>query len=311
LKSFPSVIAALSAFIMLILFPDAARASVISGLHTCGSLIIPSLFPFFIAVNLLTELGIISRAAAHFKSGGIRIAAFIIGITGGYPLGAAFIAHARSRGEISRDEGSRLLIFCNNSGPAFIIGAVGCGVFSSLGVGIILYAVHILTALLYGSIFCKTQYAEYDLPQDTGTVGFPKGFTLSVKKSVSSTINICGFVVAFSVITGMFNSGGLLSLLCGRLSCIFGTELHFNAALLSGVLEIGNGIGNMAGLKTSPLNLALAAFLLGWGGISVHFQTLSIVSDTDIKTARYIVGRFVIAVIAAVIAFLLTKILRI
>ena len=60
----------------------------------------------------------------------------------------------------------------------------------------------------------------------------------------------------------------------------------------------------MSGLSTSPINLALAAFILGWGGISVHFQTLSVIGGTDIKTARYIIGRFVIALMGSALALL-------
>ena len=59
----------------------------------------------------------------------------------------------------------------------------------------------------------------------------------------------------------------------------------------------------MQGLALSPENLALAAFILGWGGVSVHFQTFAMLDGTDIKTARYVIGRFLIAAIAAITAF--------
>ena len=64
----------------------------------------------------------------------------------------------------------------------------------------------------------------------------------------------------------------------------------------------------MSGLDIRPLNLALAAFILSWGGLSVHFQTLAMISGTDIKTARYMIGRLMIALIAASLSLLGTSI---
>ena len=60
----------------------------------------------------------------------------------------------------------------------------------------------------------------------------------------------------------------------------------------------------MTGLAISPINLALAAFILSWGGLSVHFQTFSMIAGTDIKTARYMIGRVLTALIAAALALL-------
>lgn len=307
MKNLPSAIAALCAFIMLMLFPTAAKNAVISGLESCGKVIIPSLFPFFVVVNLLSESGLIGSFSRRF--GSFRSAAFIIGITGGYPIGADFIASARKRGEISSEAASKLMVFCNNSGPAFIIGALGTGVFSSAYAGILLYASHILAALIYGRLFCRVDCA--DSTADEKSLDFSRAFTVSIKKAVNSVLNICGFVLAFSVLISLLDSQGLLFILGGELSRIFHTELHFNTALMAGIFELGNSISAMQGLAATPLNLALAAFVVGWGGISVHFQTFSVIADTDIKTARYIIGRFLIAIFGAFIAFSAAVILRI
>lgn len=54
------------------------------------------------------------------------------------------------RGEVRPRGGRRLLGFCNNSGPAFILGAAGTGVFGGARFGLLLYAAHILAALTAG-----------------------------------------------------------------------------------------------------------------------------------------------------------------
>lgn len=316
LKKLLYIFASLGIFAALLIFPKAAAEAVKDGLIMCGQVIIPSLFPFFIATNLLNELGaskLISNALAPFGArlgiSGHGVSAFIIGVTGGYPLGAAYTARLRSQGLISREEASRLLVFCNNSGPAFIVGAAGIGVFSSAAVGFFLYAVHILSALSFGIMICPKAPCDICYDEDIfAPVIFSEAITASVRRSADSVIGVCAFVIAFSALNGVLDGMDITRILAGELSYRLGAELSWCRALLSGILELGNGIGGMSGLDIRPLNLALAAFILSWGGLSVHFQTLAMISGTDIKTARYMIGRLMIALMAASLSLLGTSI---
>lgn len=316
LKKLLYIFASLGIFAALLIFPKAAAEAVKDGLIMCVQVIIPSLFPFFIATNLLNELGaskLISNALAPFGArlgiSGHGVSAFIIGVTGGYPLGAAYTARLRSQGLISREEASRLLVFCNNSGPAFIVGAAGIGVFSSAAVGFFLYAVHILSALSFGIMICPKAPCDICYDEDIfAPVSFSAAITASVRRSADSVIGVCAFVIAFSALNGVLDGMDITRILAGELSYRLGAELSWCRALLSGILELGNGIGGMSGLDIRPLNLALAAFILSWGGLSVHFQTLAMISGTDIKTARYMIGRLIIALMAASLSLLGTSI---
>lgn len=326
MKGFTRTFAAVGIFAALLIFPGTAADAVRSGLEMCAGVIIPSLFPFFVATNLISSLGV-SRLFANalspfgakvFGVSGHGAAAFIIGITGGYPLGASYIAGLRRSSLISSDEASRLLIFCSNSGPAFIIGAAGVGIFSSVAVGFFLYAVHILSALTLGIILSPRTYhgiiamqkhSNTRDGQPAVTMSFSSAFTDAVKRSADAVISVCAFIITFSALCGILDELDILPALAGRLSVLTGTELSWCRALSYGILELGNGIGSMAGLDITPLNLALAAFILGWGGISVHFQTISMISGTHIKTARYVIGRFFAALIAAATALLGSAIL--
>ena len=305
--------AAFGLFAALLIFPQAAAGAVKDGLSMCVRVIIPSLFPFFAATNLINELGISKLAgnalsplsARLFGASGQGAAAFIIGVTGGYPLGASYIAGLRRQQLIGANEASRLLIFCNNSGPAFIIGAAGIGIFKSSSVGFFLYAVHILAALIWGIILSSGGRGDICYDDDVlAEKSVSDAVTNSIKKSAEATVNICAFITAFSALNGILDAMGLFSSIAGKISCATGTELSWCRALLAGVLELGNGIGSMEGLSVSPVNLALASLILSWGGLSVHFQSYSMLSGTDIKTARYMTGRFLIALTAAALALL-------
>ena len=136
---------------------DACR----EALEMCARLLIPSLFPFFVLSGYLNRVGLpglLGRVFAPFAArlfgvSGAGASAFVMGLLGGYPAGAAYIADMERSGSVTAREAEQLLAFCNNSGPAFIVGAVGLGVFGSVRYGLILYSIHVLAAFFTGLVF--------------------------------------------------------------------------------------------------------------------------------------------------------------
>lgn len=303
----------LAALAALLFCSGEALESARRGLSLCARVIVPSLLPFFILSSMIADAGLPAYLgklcaplmSALFGVSGAGASAFILGITGGYPLGAGVVAGLVSRGEISKDEGGRLLAFCNNSGPAFIIGAAGIGVFGSSAAGLLLYAAHILAAATVGILFSGSGRRASPRPAKVcavhiEAVGMAESLPKAVRSSVVSVLTICGFIVIFSVCVGVLDSAGIFPRLAGELARAFPLGLRVSRALLTGLLELGIGIGAMEGLPATPLNLALCAFILGWGGLSVHFQTLVVTAGTGIKTARHTAGRFLCGLISAI-----------
>ena len=182
------------------------------------------------------------------------------------------------------------------------------GVFHSAGYGLLLYGVHVLSAVLVGMLFASRSGGS--LPEPRGqiaAVSLAQALPEAVRSAVCAVLTVSGFVVTFSVVTGMLDASGLLPALVGTLSARLGLELHFARALCTGVLELGTGIGAMQGLTPTPANLALAAFLIGWGGVSVHCQTAAVLAGTDIKSARHTAGRLLHGVISALCMWVLAN----
>lgn len=308
-----SLITASAAFVMLLFSSKAAISGCRDGIELCLDVIVPSLFPFFILSSVLNILGlpsligrILSPAASRlYGISGAGVSALIIGLTGGYPLGAAYIADMEQSGAISKSEGERLLAFCNNSGPAFIIGAVGAGVFNSTETGIFLYMIHIISALITGLFFRSRNHHRESQPLLVDNADLLTALPAAVKQAVNSMLTVCGFVVCFSVLTGILDANGFLSYLCGILSDVSGHELHYSHALLCGLLELGTGVGAMRGLAATPTNLSLAAGLIGWGGISVHMQTYAVIAESKIKGTLHFAGRLINASVASILAYVL------
>ena len=114
------------------------------GWPLCAGSVIPALFPFLAVSGLLTALdagaspalGPLARLLGCSRAGA---RAFLLGLTGSYPVGAHRGFSCIAGGGISRREACRLLLFSNNCGPAFILGVAGLGCFGSLRAGVLLW----------------------------------------------------------------------------------------------------------------------------------------------------------------------------
>ena len=272
--------------ILLLRQAETAAQAVRDGIQLCLTSVIPALFPFFAVSSLLVALGAAEaagRALARpfgrlFRCGGAGCAALLLGLVGGYPVGAR---------ELSPAEGARLLTFCNNAGPAFAIGVAGVSVFGSARTGAWLYLLHCAAALLTGLLFCRrplpvTAMPKRPVPPRAGLTG---QFLRAVEGAVSAMARVCGFVVFFLVLLRL--AEGLIGPL---------------PPLAAGVLELTNGI-----LRLTPdrRGFVTAAALLGWGGLSVHCQTAAVTAGSGISLRLYVPAKAVQAALSAGLAALL------
>ena len=313
--------ALLTAALGLILAPTEAMEGAKTGLTLCFNVIIPSLFPFFVLSSLLVELGLaayLGRALEPvmrplFRVNGACATAVALGFVGGYPVGARTALSLYEKGLCSKTEAERLLAFCNNSGPAFILGVVGAGVFASSRVGLLLYLVHALASLLVGLLF-RFYGREEGSARRGGThvesVRFTSAFTGSVTRSFQSTLSICAFVVFFSVVITLLSRFGILAALAHGLSALcapFGLTEAWASRLLTGRLEISSGVWSLSGSGTLAGRVSMAAFMLGWAGISVHCQVLSFLSDSGLSVRTYLLGKLLHGGFSAALVWGLTR----
>ena len=310
----------LCAALALVAWPKEAMSAMRDGLKLCGNVILPSLFPFFVLSSLVVELGM-SRylgrlfqpvMAPLFRINGACASAVALGFLGGYPVGARTAISLYQNGQCSRTEAERLLAFCNNSGPAFIFGVVGTGVFGSGAVGLLLYLVHVAASLAVGVIF--RFYRPGEGPRrgrlssaQFQTVSFSAALTRSVTGAMSSTLNICAFVLFFTVTIRMLSLTGVLAGLARLLSMAFGPfgfSESWARRLLTGALEVSSGVSSLTSGSLSG-RLSMAAFMLGWAGLSVHCQVLAFLGDSGLSMRTYLTGKLLHGGISAALLGLL------
>ena len=253
-----------------------------------------------------------------FNVGGGCVSAFALGFIGGYPVGAKTVISLYENGTCSKVEAERLLSFCNNSGPAFIFGIVGAGVFSSGKIGLLLYLVHTAASGLVGIIFRRWGKSAplSDLSPASHSVQampFTKAFTGSVKAAVQSSLNICGFVIFFTIFIKLLFFSGFLPAIASFIGVIFapiGFDETWAERLLTGIIELTSGVWTLRGIEGQITgSVAMAAFMLGWAGLSVHSQVLSFIGESGLSVKTYIIGKLLQGVISAGFVFVISRVM--
>ncbi|MCI8444174.1 MAG: sporulation integral membrane protein YlbJ [Clostridia bacterium] len=252
--------------------------------------------------------------------------AFIMGLISGYPVGAKIATSFRQNNICTKEECERLLSFTNNSGPLFMIGTVGILMFKNTTIGVLLFVTHLFACLTVGILFrfWKAKQVSPAFPTKANssgnkqkTVSFSnlgEVLTESITSATSTVLLIGGFIVLFSSIISILKSSGILTLFASCLTPLLNfqnIDTSFAAPLLSGLLEITNGIQSISNIacKKLSINLIFTAFLLGFGGISVLLQVWSITSKTDLSIKPYFYGKLLHGLLAAFYTYIFINVI--
>lgn len=321
-KNLVSIISILF-IIFLVMYSKENILAAKEGLDLWINNVIPSLFPFFIATEILCQTNIINilgkilqkPISKLFNVPGQGVFALIMGTISGYPSGAKIVSNLKKEKIITLEEAERLISFTNNSGPLFIIGTVGVSLLKNQKLGYLLLISHIISCLFVGFIFrnwkknFKISKNENNFENDKNLDFKDFGEILgdSIRKSIITITSIGGFIIIFSVIISMLNSSGFFET-TGQIFEKIGISKNIGNCVISGIIELTNGVKNMSILPLNNINISIISFLIGFGGLSVLFQVNSIISKENISIKPYIYGKILQGFISFFITFLFLNI---
>lgn len=310
--------------ICLLLFSSNNLIAAQDGLVLWAKSVLPTLFPFFVATELLCQtnftyiLGKLLNKFMRpiFNVPGESASAIILGTVSGYPVGAKVVTELKNKKIISKIEAERLIAFTNNSGPLFILGTVGIALLGNQKIGWTLLISHILASLTVGYFFRFWKKDKFDInyremkfnskltPIKISDIGEILGN--AIKKSILSILSIGGFIVLFSVILSILENSGIFTVITTFLYS-FGIPKDISRSAITGIIELTNGLNLTSALYDSlpTFTLLLTSFLLGFGGISVLFQVYSIIAKEGISIKPYFYGKLLQGILAVIFTFIL------
>lgn len=292
-------------FYIFLRFPAQILETSAASFALWFSTVLPSLFPFLVCCGLLLRLGLTQRLGRLFAPlmrplfglSGVCALPFVLGILSGYPLGAKMTAQLYTQKQISQSEAQKLLSFCNNPGPLFVIGTVGTGFFHAPVWGYAMLGSILFGALATGICFRK-QYsiAMSSVPiskLQTSIEKQPLGILLSdcVKDALLTAAQIGGFLVFFSVLSTALQLLGVYDILTNFVSFLPFSPAYWKG-IYSGILEMTNG-AYLLSLAQDGLRLRLSAavVLLAFGGCSILGQTFGVLQGVPISYGKYLAAK--------------------
>ncbi|WP_227766736.1 sporulation integral membrane protein YlbJ [Zhaonella formicivorans] len=325
------IVAVLFFAFSMITFPEVVFKAALRGLETWWKIVFPALLPFFVVSEILMGLGVVHFLGVLlepvmrplFNLPGAAAFAVAVGYTSGAPIGATLTGQLRRQKLCTKTEAERLIAFTNNASPLFMFGAVAVGMFNNPGVGSQIAGAHYLANLCLGIAFRFYGFQNRDRgqpPQFHGRLlrnaakallqaqiadGRPFGKLLgdAVRNSVQTLLTIGGFIIIFSVVIEVLTVARVINCLAGIFASALGglklaPGLYY--ALASGTVEMTIG-AKLASEVEAPLTqqLLIVSAILGWLGLSVHAQAISMIADTDIDIKPYLFARIGHGILAA------------
>ena len=275
--------------------------------------IFPSLFPFFIISSLLIKYGFVELMGELFKNvmnWAFKINSkcafiFFMSILSGNPSSAKYTRELYLNGSINKFEATKILCTSSFTSPLFILGT--CAIFlNNKNVPLLILLCHYLSNIIVG-IFMRNYHPS---SKENGKVSIKKAIDAMHMKRISNKESF-GVIITNSLINSINTLLLILGVItmCLVITTIIDNNISLNStiqSILNGFVEMTQGLKYIS-LEPIPLKLksVLTVMILSFGGLSVHMQIMSILSDTDIKYFPFLCSRLISSTISSLAVYFL------
>lgn len=275
--------------------------------------IFPSLFPFFVLSHILINYGFVEFVAElfkplmnkFFKLRGISAFVFIMSLVSGFPSNAKYVRELYLNGLIDEHEGAKILTFTHFSNPLFILGTVSIMFLNNKEIGILILFCHYIGNIIVGFLF-----RNYYVTSDNSSVSLKNAVMEMHKKRISNNKSF-GSIISEALLNGI----NTLLLIFGVvtfflvITTIIDNNINlprYYQSILNGIFEMTQGLKYVS-LLDIPLKIkgTLSVLFISFGGLSVHLQIISILSDTKIRYYPFLVARIIHCCISCLLFYFL------
>ena len=265
--------------------------------------VFPTIFPFFIISSLLISYGFVDIVKEVFKPlmmlFGINENAsfiFVLSMLTGFPSSAKYTKDLYENNKIDIDTSNKILMFSHFSNPLFIISTI-TSLLNKKYAYIILFSHYISNFIIgilfrgYKNTYTKTKINFKNINIQSNNIGI--NLKNAIKDAIDTLLLILGTITTFSFFCIIIN-----------------TSFNFNdilSAIINGLFEITSGIKYVSLLNISlNYKAVLISSMLSFGGLAIHAQVYSIISDIEIKYLPYLFARIIHAFIAGILTYIIT-----
>lgn len=288
-KKYKSILILVTLFILLIIYlfnTDLVIKVIIDYTELFLTKFFPVSFIFLLLSNLLINYNYIQVIQRLFKIKSNYIFVYIISLISGFPSGAYYINELLKKDLINNDDANRMIMFCHFPNPLFVLNSLGYVTNKRVAL-LVLLSIYISNLLMLIFLNRNNSTSSYK-------INIPDDFSLELKNSIIKSckllINIYGISVFFILILSFI---------------IKSINNTFMYVFINGLFDLTKGVYSVVLINNIFIRTLFIIFFISFGSISIHLQTKSILSDTNIKYKNFIIGRIIGYIISTCIFIIL------
>ncbi len=287
--------------------------SVSFSLTIWKNIIFPSLFPFFVLSEIMIKYGMTEFVGnllkpfmnKLFKIKSTAAFVFVMSILSGNPANAKYTRELYLNKDLNKNEATKILCFSCFANPLFILGTVSLLFLNNKEVGLLLLLCHYTGNIIIGLLLRN----YYPSPKEKEKVSLIKAINAMHQKRLKNKESFGEIItnsILHSIDTLLLILGAMT--MCLVITTIIDNNLNLNSvlqSLLNGGVEMTQGLKYIS-MEDIPLKLkcVLSVMILSFGGLSVHMQIVSILSDTKIKYLPFLLSRILHSIISGLLLFI-------
>ena len=252
----------------------------------------PSSFLFLILSSLLMDYHFAYHFQKILKLKSSYLYFFLISLISGFPSGSIYIKEGLEKKIIKKEEGEKILLYTHFPNPLFIFSTIK-QVIKSNHLTILLY-LSILISNLILLLLSKKKKKEIFYERI-----YPKNFSDSLTKAILKTTKTLIMIYG----TSLFFY--LISIYISKLFA-YNTYLY---VVMNGFFDLTNGVTKTALLNSNYYRALLILLFVSFGGLSIHMQVKSILSDTEIPYKVFLKGRILGTILSLLIFMMAYRLL--
>lgn len=275
---------------------DIVINSTLSASYLFITKVFVSIFPFIILSDILFYFNydlflkkifgnIISKLFNVSKSTSII---YVLSILTSHPTNSLYIKEMLDRKEIDENDINKILLTTYFPSIAFVIGTIGIGIYHSIKTGVFLYLTILIKNILIG-IFLRGKNLSKEIQSiKKNNITLQETISNSIIKGINISYTILGNIIIFTIIVNLLNN-----------------YLNINStilSLISGMLEMTSGIFMISNLNINlSQKILLTSFILNFSGLSIIFQTTSILNKYKINIKKILIIKLIFSIMILLI----------
>lgn len=275
---------------------DIVINSTLSASYLFITKVFVSIFPFIILSDILFYFNydlflkkifgnIISKLFNVSKSTSII---YVLSILTSHPTNSVYIKEMLDRKEIDENDINKILLTTYFPSIAFVIGTIGIGIYHSIKTGVFLYLTILIKNILIG-IFLRGKNLSKEIQSiKKNNITLQETISTSIIKGINISYTILGNIIIFTIIVNLLNN-----------------YLNINStilSLISGMFEMTSGIFMISNLNINlSQKILLTSFILNFSGLSIIFQTTSILNKYKINIKKILIIKLIFSIMILLI----------